>query len=250
MVTMSIKHVAAVFACLTLTSLVATAAAAPVDPTPGPTVSPGTGPKVKLMTTLTAKNVAAVPGESKTFEATLTNKQGAGVWNKQVSFYLTGKNGSSVPGGRILVGRALSDGAGRAAVSFALPELAQANYTIIANFAGDDGAMAASDEANLLMVKGIVSVDFGSLSWGTYKNEPGSPYGTIGFSLRRTSDGKALERPVTITVNGNSWQLSGQIYHSIALPQNATTWTVKVQYDGDTVYAAGGGQKTYTKPSN
>jgi hypothetical protein len=247
---MSIKHVAALLACLTVTSLAGASAAAPTDPTPGPTVSPGSGPKVKLMTTLTAKNVAAVPGEKKTFEAVLTNKQGAGVWGKTISFFITGKNGSSVPGGSIHIGHALSDGAGKATLQYALPELAQANYTIKAVFAGDDATFGASDDANLLMVKGIVNVDFGDLSWGTYKNEPGSPYGTIGFSLRRTSDGKAIDRPVTITVNGHSWQLSGQVYHAIALPQNATTWTVKVQFDGDAVYAAGGGQKTYTKPNN
>jgi hypothetical protein len=96
--------------------------------------------------------------------------------------------------------------------------------------------------------KVVTTIELGDLIWGTYKNEPGAPYGTVGVSLMRTSDGTGMTKPLTITVNGHTWQLPSSVYHQVPLPTDATTWTVKVQYAGDTSSLASSAERTYTKP--
>lgn len=248
---MHIKLVTTCVAALALSVVVSPAFAAP----PGPvgTAAPGTArpqlPTLKMMTGITAKNVAGVPGEKKNFEATLVTKNSnAPVVGKSVKFTLNGKEGTSVPGGTLVIGSATTDASGKAVLQYAVPEVFQGNYIITASFAGDDGAFAANDQANLLVVKGITNIDLGNLIWGTYKNEPGSPYGTIIFNLKRTVDGKAVERPLQITVNGQTWTLQPSTVHSIALPQSATTWNVKVTWQGDGVYQPFEVSKTFHKP--
>jgi hypothetical protein len=239
---MMIKNLAACVSALALSFAVVPAFASNVQQ------SGASMPKLKIVTSLSEQNVAGVPGETKVLEATLLGANNAAVAGKSVVFRIYGKNGTSVPNGHIVAGTGVTDGAGHAKLSYALPELAQGNYELKASFAGDEAFASSSVDANLLMVKGITKVELGDLIWGTYKNEPGAPYGVVGFSLKRTSDGKALSKPLTITVNGNTWTISGDVYHQIALPTNTTTWTVKVQYEGDGVYAATASTRTYHKP--
>lgn len=233
-------------------SIVSPSFAAPNAPVG--TVAPGGGvrpqlPNLKVMSGISAKNVAGVPGEKKNFEATLVQKSSNNpLAGKSVKFTLNGKDGTSVPGGTLVIGSATTDASGKAVLQYAVPEVFQGNYVITASFAGDDGAFAANDQANLLVVKGITNIDLGNLIWGTYKNEPGSPYGTIIFNLKRTVDGRAVERPLQITVNGQTWTLQPSTVHSIALPQNATAWNVKVTWQGDGVYQPFEVNKTFHKP--
>lgn len=238
---MNIKLVTSCFAALALAVVVSPALAAPTVPAPG-TVVPGPAPqpKVKAMTAVTAKNVAGVPGEKKNFEATLVQKgSNAPLAGTQVKFTVN----------NAIIGTANTDANGKAVfVGYALPELAQANYPVKASFAGDDNNFGSNDDANLLVVKGITNIDLGNLIWGTYKNEPGSPYGTIIFNLKRTVDGKAVQRALTITVNGQTWTLQPSSVHSIALPQSANTWNVTVAFAVDDVYQPFQAQKTFHKP--
>lgn len=223
--------------------------AAPVTAKPQPTVVARPPQAIKTLTELTMKNVGTVPGEKRTYEATLKAKDGTPLANKKVVFRITGKNGSQVPNGTILVGDDMTDAQGKAKVDFALPELAQANYALKASFAGDDNTFGSNAESNLLVVKAVTKIELGDLIWGTYKNEPGPPYGSIGIKLVRTSDGSSLSKPLKITVNGNTWTLQGNVYHQIALqPSNASSWNVKVQFDGDDYAIASGAERTYKRP--
>lgn len=238
-----LKASAAVALTLALTSLAPASGAAP------PVIQPA--PQVKVLSTLTAKNVAGVPGEKKDFEATLTVKdKGTPLTNRQVSFLVTGKGGSSIPTptGVYLVGRTLTDASGKATIPLKLPDWPQGSYAIKAVFGGDDATVASNDEATLAVFKVVTTIELGDLIWGTYKNEPGAPYGTVGVSLMRTSDGTGMTKPLTITVNGHTWQLPSSVYHQVPLPTDATTWTVKVQYAGDTSSLASSAERTYTKP--
>jgi len=245
---MSKKPVLALLAAVALTLAAAPGSASPTAP--GPTLQPQQPPQVKGISVLTAKNVAAVPGENKSIEAHLAIKAAEpSLAGKTILFKIHPKDNPSIPASPITLGAAVTDANGVAKLTAAMPELAQGNYTIKASFAGDQHTVGSHDDANLFMVKGITAVDMGSLIWGTYKDEPGAPYGSIGFSLRRTVDSKSLARPVTITVNGHSWQLAPNVYHQIALPTDTTTWKVKVQFDGDGVYQPTSIEKTFHKPN-
>ncbi len=228
--------------------------AAPSTPGTAPTPSITARPvlKLKVVSKLTAKNVASLPGETKSFEATLTDAKGAPLANESVKFEIRGKSGTSVPGGVLAVGADKTDATGKASVSFKLPELAQGAYAITASFAGSESAVASKDDSNLAMFKTITKIELGDLIWGTYKNEPGPPYGVVGIKLVRTSDGTALSKNLQITVNGHSWTLYGSSsygYFQVPLPTSDSTWNVSVQFEGDAANAPTAAQRTYKKPS-
>jgi len=253
---MSVKTVAAIVAVLPIFLLAPASHAAP--PTVQPTVSPTAArpmPKVKVLTALTMKNVGTVPGEKRTYEAVLTTKTGANpLAGKKVTFRIEGKNGTTVPNNAIVMGDDTTDTAGKAKVEFSLPELAQGNYALKASYAGDDDTVGSNVESILLVVKAITKIELSNLIWGTYKNEPGAPYGTIGIKLVRQSDNQTLAKALRITVNGNSWTLNasgaGSGYHQVVLqPMNAASWNVKVQFEGDDYAIATGAERTYTKPN-
>lgn len=191
-----------------------------------------------------------MPGEKRTYEAVLKTKAGAPIANKKVSFRIEGKNGTTVPNGAVAMGSANTDAQGRAHLNFSCPELAQGNYALKATFAGDDQWAADTAEGNLLVVKATTKIELSDLVWGTYKNEPGSPWGSINIILRRTSDNQAIAKPLVITVNGQTWTLSGNsLVHFVPLPTGASTWNVKVQFEGDAANIATAAERTYKKPS-
>lgn len=251
---MKAKNLAAIIAVLPTLALISPSNAAPTaQPKAAPTTAPTARPalKVKALSELTMKNVGTVPGEKRTYEAVLkTKSSNAPLPNKKVKFRITPKNGSVVPNGSITMGEDTTDAQGRARLEFALPELAQANYTLEASFAGDDEATSDKVEANLLVVKATTKVELGDLIWGTYKNEPGAPYGTIGISLVRTSDSQSLSKPLKISVNGKTWTLQGTAYHQIALqPMNAQSWNVKVWFEGDDYAISSFSERSYQRPN-
>jgi len=229
--------------------------AAPVTAAPTGTVVRAPLP-VKALSKIEVKNAAAVPGEKRTLEATLT-AGGNPLAGKAVSFRIEGKDGTVVPGGGIDCGSDTTDASGKAKLVFTLPELAQGAYRLKARFAGDDGATASADEGNLGMIKGITKFEMSDLIWGTYKNEPGPKSGSLIIKLIRQADGTALNKAFKITVNGQSWQIGGSSSTSsgvFAVPltqatQAGNTWNVKVQFDGDAANQATGAERTYTKPA-
>lgn len=227
-----------------------TASAAPgVSATPAPTAAAKPRVTARQVTKLEAKNAAAVPGETRTLEATLTTA-GKPVAGKTVRFRIEGKDGTSVPGGAIEAGSAVTGEDGKAKLAFAVPELAQGAYRLKAIFAGDTQAMSSNDDANFGLIKGITKLELGDLIWGTYKNEPGSPTGTVMVRLSRASDGKALAKPVSVTVNGKTWTIGGpgSLIMMLPLPTNATSWTVKAQFEGDDANQASSAERSYSKP--
>lgn len=209
-------------------------------------------PKLKALTKLAVKNAAAVPGETRNLTATLTAPSGTPIAGKSITVLVTGKNGTKVPGGSITVGSAMTGPDGKATLAFKLPELAQGAYALKASFAGDDDTGAASAEGNLGVIKGMTEFELGSLIWGTYKNEPGPPSGSIMITLKRKSDGEPLKKSFYITVNGAPRRQVTPSYGSfvtIPLPSSASTWVVKAEYEGDEANQATSAQRTYQKPN-
>lgn len=232
-------------------TLAGTALAAP--PEKGSSqVSPGSlpGPPPKHFTSLEVVNASGAPGDAHTVEATLTARIGGSpIPGKTIRFTVEGKSGTSVPGGKINAGDGLTDASGKARVKLTLPELAQGNYALKASFAGDDRTASSEGLGNLLVVKTITKIELSDLRWGTYKGEPGPPSGSFSLKVVRTSDNQTLAKPVTVTVNGKTWTLAANAQHTVPLPSDATTWNVKIQFEGDAANAASAAQRTYSKPS-
>lgn len=230
------------------------APSAPAVARPGVVLPGGGAVKALLQTKLAITgNVAGQVGETRPVQAKLTGKDNTPLAKRRVTFTIGPKNGSKVPGGSMNVGNAMTDADGVAKIDLAVPELAQGNYEITAKYAGGDGDTSSTDDANLLVVKAIMKFEMSSLTWGTYKNEPGAPYGSIMISLRRTSDDRAVERAVKIKVKPNGkpakeWTLPASTNHSIALTDGASGWLVEVQWDGDDSYQSTTASKQYVKP--
>lgn len=229
-------------------------AALAAPPTKGrPELKPGvdTPPLTKVITEIEVKNASGIPGETRTFEATLTSRTGgqAPLAGKKVTFRIEGKNGTSVAGGKISAGNATTDASGKARVSFALPELAQGNYALKAAFAGDGQAAGTEGEGNLLMVKTITKVELSKLYWGTYKNEPGPPYGSFFVYLTRTSDNKGLSKPIIVKINGQTQTFNLQGGSQSFPLGTSSPWNVSVQFEGDAANAPSAAQKTYVAPN-
>lgn len=218
--------------------------------TAGPTPVVKAPPKALRIGTLKVNSTAAVPGETRVLEALFTS--GAAdtpLAGKSVAFRIEGKNGTSVPGGAVAAGTAVTDASGKAKLSFAIPELAQGAYRLIARFAGDDDTASSTGEANLGMVKGLTKLELSDLSWGTYKGESSAPFGTVFVTVRRVSDGSALAKKVRMTVNGKVWEIGGSSTQmSIPLTAPPSTWNVKAQFMGDDANQPVEASRTYTKP--
>jgi hypothetical protein len=181
---------------------------------------------------LEVANVAAVPGEKKTFSATLT---GLSRPETQTVTFRIPAAGLQRP--------VPLDAQGKATFSLVLPEIAQGSYPIEATW--DSGWEVVKATGKLTMIKAPTKVDM-DLVYGSYKNEPGK---RASFSAKvvRTHDNQVLKRPITLTVNGDTRVMPADEYHNTALPE-ANTWAVKVQFEGDAAYAASAAEKTFVKP--
>src|SRR5690606_14558201 len=88
--------------------------AAPAIGTAPPTPIVKSTPKPLRFGKLAVTNAAAVPGETRTFEARFTLGSGdTPIAGKSIAFRIEGKNGTSVPGGAIQVGAATTDATGK-----------------------------------------------------------------------------------------------------------------------------------------
>jgi hypothetical protein len=240
--------------------LAATAAllVAAVSGLAGPPATPRTqtGPAViaqpaltKLFSKLEVTNASGTPGDTRTLEATLTSAGGgAPIAGKKVLFRIEGKDGTSVPGGKLNAGSGVSDASGKVKAAFALPELAQGNYALRATFAGDSGAVGSEGEGNLLLVKAKTRIELSELNWSGYKNEPGRPSGSFTIYVKRLTDSRGITRTVTVNVNGQEWrQLVDASGQPIPFPGHSP-WQVHVQFEGDDAYMASAAQRTYVAP--
>lgn len=225
-------------------------ASLPADAEPMRPVVQQQQPIAKLKTELALANVSAVPGEKKTIDVTLADPTGKPVADKLVQLEVVAKAGGPALAQPIVIGNVQTAANGHATFSWACADLKQGNFELQASFAGDANALASKGTANLLVVKAQAKIAFQEMTWGTYKDEPGAPYGTFIFTLTRTSDGKALDKPITISVNGKAWNITTSYgFAQIALmPQNAKSWDVKLQFDGDDYTIATGGEHKYVHP--
>ena len=230
--------------------LAAGASAAPTVGTAAPSPTVKAAPKVLRIGTVSVTNTLAVPGETRTLEARFTS--GAAetpVAGKSIAFRIEGKDGTTVPGGAIAAGSAVTDATGKAKLSFAVPELTQGAYRLIARFAADDDTAAATGEGNLGMVKGLTKIELSDLSWGTYKGESSAPFGTVFVTVRRVSDARALAKKVRMTVNGKVWEIGGSSTQMpIPLTAPPSTWNVKAEFLGDDANQPVEASRSYTKP--
>lgn len=181
---------------------------------------------------LEVANVAAVPGEKKTFAATLTGLSRPETQAVTVQIAAAGLQKS-----------VQLDAQGKATFSLVLPEIAQGSYPIEATW--DSGWEVVKASGKLTMIKAPTKVDM-DFVYGSYKNEPGK-LASFSAKVVRTHDNQVLTKPITLTVNGSSRTMPASAYHNTALP-DAPSWVVKVQFEGDGAYAASVAEKTFVKP--
>jgi hypothetical protein len=231
-----------------LASLALFAASAPADADP---VHPEPKLMAKKPTTLTLGSASAVPGEKKTFDVSLADAQTKPLAGKTITLSVVTKpGGPALPKGPISIGSAQTGTNGHAVFTWSCADVPQGAFELQANYAGDGNEMGSSATANFFVAKAQATFSLGDLMWGTYKNEPGNPNGTIMVKLNRTSDQKALDKKITITVNGKSWPitLSYGFAEVVLMPLEAKSWDVKVQFDGDDYTVATGAERHYTHP--
>lgn len=164
---------------------------------------------------------------------------GSPLAGKPIVLAVKGKNGTStVPNGRIEVGRATTDASGAAVIKFKIPELVANTYDFEATFAGDDSTMPVTAQSVLTVVKSMTKI-VADLEWPSH----GSHYGshghaitmqpTLTIGLQRVHDGARLARPLKVSVNGRAYALANEAVYRIDLPSNETVWTVHAVYAGD-----------------
>lgn len=196
-------------------------------------------------TVATVNGGATTPGEKRTYEATLKTKAGAPVANRKVTFRIEGKNGLNVVNGGITMGEATTDAEGRARVTYTTPELIQAGYALKVSFAGDHEMTASNAESNLFVAKAVVKLNVTDPN----ASEPGSSTFYIGIILWRLSDGKGIDKPIVLTVNGKARTLTPSGSHIIFLePLDASSWKVKIEFAGDAANLPVSFEKTYQRP--
>ena len=227
-------------ALIVLAATAALAGAAPAAPPDPPTAlrAPVAQDAAKVRSTsLTVPNVAGVPGEKRTLSAILKLDApgGSPLEGKLVSMRV----------GSLDLKPGTTDAQGKATADLTVPDLAQGNYDIVASWKGDAGHKPATGTGKLTVIKAPTKIEM-DFVYGTYKNEPGK-YASFSAKVVRTHDNQVLKKPVTLTVNGSTRVMPATEYHNTALP-DATTWVVKVQFEGDAAYAASAGEHTYHKP--
>lgn len=225
----------------------ARAAAPQVAPT-NPDLGPAKPVAIKRITKLEAKNAAAVPGERRNVEATLTAGQSP-LAGKTVRFKIRGKAGG--PNVGIILGTAVTNAQGKATLEWEVPELVQAGYTLAATFAGDDDTRAASDEANFAIFKGLTEFDV-DYNYGALDAHGGPHFGTLLIALRRKSDDAALTKTFKVTINEGLPTEAIKDYTTtngfvtVLLPSDTNTWKVKLQFFGDAANQATQHDETYS----
>lgn len=198
------------------------------------------------LTALTVASATRMAGDKKPFEAVLT-LAGKPLAGKRVKLWMEGKNGSTVPGGKLELGAAMTDDAGKARVVVAFPELKHGDYTLVAAFEGEVGLLASRSEADLKAVKAATELRMKFFRSSAGK---GSPHGVAIPSLRyayvglvRKHDQQALARPLLCVVNGSAQTLGkpNQQVYQVSIPQSGNV-TVSAAYFGDDVYTSAGGK--------
>lgn len=226
----------------------ADAAPPQMQPTDRPELEPTNPPVIKRFTKLATKNGAAVPGETRKVEATLTAGE-TPLAGKRVRFKLRGRDdGPSVD---IDIGSSLTNAAGKATFDWKVPELAQAGYVLEAKYAGDDDTRAAADDANFAVFKALTKLDV-DYSYGALDAHGGPHFGTLLIAVRRKSDNAALTKTVKVTINAGEATETIRDYTTtngfvtVILPTATNTWKVKIQFFGDAANQGVQHEKTYS----
>lgn len=212
----------------------------PANATPVISASAAGIPKAKIKPKITLPDSISVPGDTKTFTATV-EVGGAPKAGLDVKFSIDGHGN---------VGHAATKADGKASISFTVPNTLKAQvWTLKADTAATDDYIAAEATAKLNVIKGATMIELGDLIWGTYKGEPGSPTGSIIVKIRQSYGAKnSLEVPFKMTVNGNTWNISAGVLYMIPLPTNATTWNCSAEFEGNASYTGSYATRTYKKP--
>lgn len=226
-------------------------AAPPVvaQPQQGPTAQPApNGPRVKRIVKMTTQATAAVAGETRNVKAKLTTPGGDGVGGKSVSFKVSGQK----PNGQvaiIMLGNDTTNSQGEATLAWKVPELGAAAYKLTATFGGDDDTGSATDDANFGIIKGLVKVDLGNVTYGALDSHGGPKFHTYILTLKRDSDGQAISRPVKVTTNNGpvNTVTPNPISQLLLQPDNAQQWSVKAVFEGDDSYQPVQANRTYNR---
>lgn len=175
-------------------------------------------PQPRRFVKMTTKNTFGAVGDSRTLEATLTQGSGgAGAPGKSVVFRLS-RDGTPIQ----TIGTALTNNAGKATLSWKLPEYPAAQYTLTASFAGDDDAMPASDDAQCGIFKSTTAF------WPTYQG------GRVLVTVRRESDNTSIVKQVFVSVDGGE-RRAYTTPVEIPLPAHKDVYVV-MEFEGDQAY--------------
>lgn len=224
-------------------------AAPPVvaQPTAQPTMQPNL-PKPRKIVKMTTQATAAVAGETRNVKAKLTMPNGDGVSGKNVSFKFSGQkpNGQTV---LIVLGSDATNSQGEATVAWKVPEVGAAAYKLTASFGGDDDTVAATDDANFGIIKGLVKVELGNVTYGALDSHGGPKFHTYILTLKREADGQSLSKPVKVTTNNSpvNTVTPNPISQLLLLPDNAQSWNVKAVFEGDDSYQPVQSTRTYNR---
>jgi len=211
----------------------------PAAPTPASGGVSSRSGGLSVAPVVTLPNRFGTPGEKISLEADV-KQGGAPLSGFALTFWVEGKK----------VGEATSDASGNASLPWQVPgSFVQKHYPVMA------GALHVEGTGDLSIFKCKTVMKVGSFSWGTYKDEPGSPSGTYAFTLTRVSDGRGPSPavPVDVTVNGAPYN-PGHITSDAVLmplpnlPAGQKTWKVKVAFAGNDSYLASSDEATFTKP--
>lgn len=223
-------------------------AAPPVvaQPTAQPTMQPA--PRPKKIVKMTTQATAAVAGETRNVKAKLTMPNGDGVSGKNVSFKFAGQkpNGQSVI---IVLGSDATNSQGEATLAWKVPEVGAAAYKLTATFGGDDDTVGASDDANFGIIKGLVKVELGNVTYGALDSHGGPKFHTYILTVKRESDGQSLSKPVKVTTNNGpvNTVTPNPISQLLLQPDNAQSWNVKAVFEGDDSYQPVQSTRTYNR---
>jgi hypothetical protein len=184
---------------------------------------------MKRLVKMTTQNVLATVGETRGLQATLTlGESSNGLLGKPVTFKLS-KEGAPV----LTLGTATTNGNGKATLPWKFPEVAQAQYTLTAEYAGDEENRAATDDAPCYIAKANTVFD-ATYNYGALDSHGGPKFGTVSIFLRRKSDNETIAKPIQVSVDGTRTEYMARTGTPIVitLPDEKDVY-VKMEFAGD-----------------
>lgn len=210
--------------------------------TSGLTKAASAMPKVKGIPHLVLPAPLGVPGERKAIVVSVEHPgtMHAPLAGVQVFLKVSGARGVMLP--------VRSDASGKATFLFTIPDgFVEQAYAMSASSEETADYAPAHADGKLWVTKASTEVRLSDLVWGSYKNE-GPSFGSYFAEVVRKHDGKILDLPIVITVNGTYYNTVKNAPNQLMFPPVPSPWTVEANFQGNGSYAGFTATKTYVKP--